>query len=326
MMRPGPLNLITDVPGILVGNAEDLDLRSGTTVLTSDKQFTAAVHVMGGAPGTRETDLLSPEKLVQKVDALVLSGGSALGLAAASGVADALRAAGRGFDVRGQIVPIVPAAIMIDLLNGGDKDWTENPYPRLGQQALVAAASMFDIGSAGAGTGATMVDLMGGLGSASIVLETGHTVGALAVVNPVGSAVIHGGPNFWAAPFEMDGEFGGLGPAVDFDPTKEPSVKGGIENTAIAIVATDADLTQAECKRIAVAAHDGIARAIYPSHALTDGDLVFAAATGARPVADPIFDAIQIGNAAAICLSRAIARGVYEAQGGILPSWKDRFG
>jgi L-aminopeptidase/D-esterase-like protein len=212
MIRPGPRNLITDVAGLRVGNAEDDALKSGVTVLTADAPFTAAVHVMGGAPGTRETDLLAPENTVEAVDALVLSGGSALGLAAASGVADALRAAGRGFDVGGQKVPIVPAAILFDLLNGGDKDWAENPYPALGRTALAQASETFALGTKGAGTGCTTADLKGGLGSASAVLPSGHTVAALVAVNALGSAVAGGGPAFWAAPFEMADEFGGLGP------------------------------------------------------------------------------------------------------------------
>ncbi|TMV47914.1 peptidase T4, partial [Thioclava sp. BHET1] len=154
-MKPGPRNLITDVAGLHVGNAEDHALRSGATVLLGERPFTAAVHVMGGAPGTRETDLLAPDKLVQQVDALVLSGGSAFGLDAASGVADGLRARGRGFEVGGMRVPIVPGAILFDLLNGGDKGWGDNPYRALGQQALAAAAPDFALGSLGAGTGAT---------------------------------------------------------------------------------------------------------------------------------------------------------------------------
>ena len=326
MIRPGPLNLITDVEGLRVGNAADAKIRTGTTVLTADIPFTAAVHVMGGAPGTRETDVLSPDKSVPPVDALVLSGGSALGLSAASGVSDALRAAGRGYDVGGQRVPIVPAAIIFDLLNGGDKDWQTNPYPDLGARALAAADQSFELGSAGAGFGGTTVDVMGGLGSASAVLPGGYTIGALVAVNALGSATVDNGLHFWAAPFELGGEFGGLGPAPHYDSAELPRTKLSAlrENTTIAIVATDAALTQAQCQRMAVAAHDGMARALVPSHTPNDGDLVFGVTTGAKPINDPLLDPINIGHIAATCLSRAIARAVYHAQPGILPSWSDR--
>jgi D-aminopeptidase len=289
----------------------------------------AAVHVMGGAPGTRETDLLAPDKLVQEVDALVLAGGSAFGLDAASGVADALRAAGRGFDVGGQKVPIVPGAIVFDLINGGDKAWTESPYKTLGRAALAEASQAFALGSVGAGTGATTADLKGGLGSASLVLESGHTVGALVVVNAVGSVT---GPEgqFWAAPWEFDAEFGGRGPVTGFDPGAEPATKlTPRAATTVAIVATDAALTQAQATRLAVAAHDGMARAIHPSHTPYDGDLVFAAATGARPLANPEADPLLLGHAAATCLARAIARGVHAATpapGDPVPTWSRRFG
>ena len=328
-MRPGARNLITDVAGLRVGNAQDEGIKTGVTVLCGDVPFVAAVHVMGGAPGTRETDLLAPENTVEAVDALVLSGGSALGLDAASGVADALRAAGRGFAVGDQRVPIVPAAILFDLLNGGAKDWVENPYRALGTQALAAACETFALGSRGAGTGATTADLKGGLGSASVVLPSGHVVGALVAVNALGSAVVEGGPHFWAAPFEQAREFGGIGPATRFDPGAPVLTKlGSHRATTIAIVATDAALSKPGAKRMAVAAHDGMARALLPSHTPMDGDLVFAAATGARPLADPLADALMLGHAAAICLARAIARGVHAATPAPhdpLPCWRDRF-
>ena len=330
-MRPGKTNLITDVAGLKVGNADDSRLRSGVTVLTAERPLTTGVHVMGGAPGTRETALLAPDRLVQQVDALVLSGGSALGLAAASGVADALRAAGRGFAVDGQHVPIVPAAILFDLGNGGAKDWQENPYPALGRAALAAARDRFALGSVGAGTGALVHGLKGGLGSASAVLEAGgHTIGALVAVNAVGAVTVADGPEFWAAPWEIAAEFGGLGlpgrfaPEAEQGPTKQPGAA-----TTLAIVATDAALTQAEATRMATAAHDGLARAIVPAHTLLDGDLVFAVSTGARPLRDPVADPFRLGHAAAACLARAVARGVYHATpaaGDVLPAWSHRFG
>ena len=329
MMRPGPTNLITDVAGLKIGNAEDHHIKTGVTVLTADKPFTAAVHVMGGAPGTRETDLLAPENTVQQVDALVLSGGSAFGLSAASGVADALRETGRGFRVGDQNIPIVPAAILFDLINGGNYDWAENPYPGLGRAAFAAASDTFDLGTSGAGTGATTANLKGGLGSASVVLPSGHTVAAIVAVNALGSAPCHNSAHFWAAPFEMSAEFGALGPADHYNATTIPPTKSGPgQNTTIAIVATDADLDQPQLKRVAIAAHDGMARALIPSHTPLDGDLVFAAATAARAIPNSPSDIMLIGHAAATCLARAIARGVYAATGAradVLPTWSRLF-
>lgn len=329
-MRPGPRNLITDVAGLRVGNAADSRLKSGVTVLVGVRPFVAAVHVMGGAPGTRETDLLAPDKLVAEVDALVLSGGSAFGLDAASGVTDGLRDAGRGFAVGPARVPIVPGAILFDLLNGGDKGWRENPYRRLGRAALEAASADFGLGTVGAGAGATTHGLKGGLGSASKVLDNGLTVGALVAVNALGSVICEPAGRFWAAPWEMDGEFGGRGAPHVFDPGHEPDpAKRPGEATTIAIVATDARLTQAQAQRLATAAHDGMARAIVPSHSPFDGDLVFAAATGERDMPDPVADPFRLGHAAASCLARAIARAIYHATpepGDRLPVWRDRYG
>ncbi|MFT4717525.1 MAG: L-aminopeptidase/D-esterase-like protein [Paracoccaceae bacterium] len=331
-MKPGKRNLITDVAGLKVGNAQDDALKSGATVLLGDKPFTAAVHVMGGAPGSRETDLLAPDKLVQEVDALVLSGGSAFGLDAASGVADGLAKMGRGFQVGPARVPIVPGAILFDLLNGGDKNWGENPYKAMGLTALDDAAEQFELGSIGAGCGATTQDLKGGLGSASLVLENGLTVGALVAANPLGSTIQGGQKHFWAASYEFEGEFGGYGPTQEFEPGTEPNpFAGPLEgaNTTIAIIATDAALTQAQATRLATAAHDGMARAIFPSHTPYDGDLIFAAATAEKPLGDPMLDPLLLGHAAAICLSRAIARAVYcarKSKNDALPTWHERFG
>jgi L-aminopeptidase/D-esterase-like protein len=329
-MQPGPRNLITDIAGLRVGQAQDAGLRSGVTVLTADRPFTAGVSVMGGAPGTRETDLLAPDRLVQQVDALVLAGGSAFGLDACSGVADGLRNLGRGFAVGDQRVPIVPGAILFDLLNGGDKTWRRNPYYDLGQAALAAAAPVFSLGSAGAGYGALTGRLKGGIGSASAVLDSGHRIGALVAVNALGSATVGNGAEFWAAPWEMGTEFGGLGAALRHQPDQEPKPSKQLgEATTIAIVATDAILTQAECQRLATAAQDGMARALVPSHTLLDGDLVFAAATGDRALADPVGDAFRLGHAAACCLARAIARAVFLAKampGDRQPTWQSLYG
>ncbi|MFV0512183.1 MAG: P1 family peptidase [Jhaorihella sp.] len=332
-MKPGARNLITDVPGLVVGNAHDAGLKSGATVLSAASPFVASVHVMGGAPGTRETDLLAPDKSVAAIDALVLSGGSAYGLDACSGVMDGLRESGRGFRLGAAVIPIVPGAILFDLLNGGNKDWRENPYRALGRAALESASDQFDIGTAGAGAGALSAMHKGGLGSASLVLEDGTCVGALVAANPMGSVTTPGERHFWAAPFEIGGEFGGLGPdpAAGLGRTLQSrrlqSMMGQTQqhaNTTIAIVATDADLTKAQCQRLAVAAHDGIARAILPCHSPFDGDLVFALSTGARPLSDPNSSPGEIGHAAALCLSRAIARAIYHATpepGDTLPCW-----
>lgn len=328
-MRPGPRNLITDVAGLRVGNAQDAGLRSGVTVLTADGPFAASVKVMGGAPGTRETDLLAPDKLVGGVDALVLSGGSAFGLAACDGVMAALHAAGRGFAVGAARVPIVPGAIVFDLLNGGDKTWSNNPYPDLGRRAWQDAQAEFPLGSVGAGTGAATGNLKGGLGSASAVLSCGATIGALVVVNALGTATVGDGPQFWAAPWELGDEFGGLGLPARFPATDEPlPAKRLGEATTIAIVATDVALDKAGLHRMATAAHDGLARALVPSHTPLDGDLVFAASTGARPLADPPTDAFRLGHAAACVLSRAVARAVFTvrpADGDLQPCWSGRF-
>ena len=324
-VTPGPRNLITDVPGLRVGNAQDDRIKTGTTVVTADAPFTASVHVMGGAPGTRETDLLAPDKSVVAVDALVLSGGSAYGLDACSGVVDALRAAGRGFQVGTATIPLVPGAILFDLLNGGPKDWVENPYRALGRAAFDTAAADFALGTVGAGTGALSAMVKGGLGSASLVLPDGSTVGALVAANPVGAVTTPGDRHFYAAPFEIGGEFGGIGP----DPaaglglsleSRKAAARSPREATTIAIVATDAALTKAECQRVAVAAHDGIGRAVVPAHTPHDGDLVFAlsTATGAPG------NVLLVGHAASLCLARAIARAIYAATpapGDLLPCW-----
>lgn len=326
-MLTGPNNLITDIPGLLVGNAKDDRIKTGTTVVTAKKPFTASVHVMGGAPGTRETDLLAPDKLVPAVDALFLSGGSGFGLDAGTGIMQALRDAGRGFPVGDQKVPIVPGAILFDLINGGQKDWSESPYPTLGKQAYAAASSTFALGSVGAGTGALSMMHKGGLGSASAVLEDGSIVGALVAVNAIGSATVPGTRHFWAAPFEVGDEFGGLGPAAATDQgdlVASPRSAAIHAATTIAIVGTNAPLTKAQCHRLAIAAHDGMARAIVPSHTPYDGDLIFALSTAdpARPVDDTAL--LAIGHAAAVCLSRAIARGIYHATpepDDLLPCW-----
>ncbi len=325
--KPGPRNLITDVPGVMVGNADDAALKSGVTVFSAKDRFTAAVHVMGGAPGTRDTDLLAPENTIDAIDALVLSGGSAFGLDASAGVVRALRAQGRGLELAGHVIPLVPSAVIFDLPNGGDKEWVDSPYPDLGYRATQALAYDFSIGTSGAGTGATTADLKGGLGSASVVLDDGTTVGALVVVNPVGTTIAGEGPEFWAAPFEVGEEFGGAGVAKSFATTPVTKLEQRL-NTAIAIVATDVALNKAAAKRMAIAAHDGIARAIVPSHTPYDGDLIFAASVGDRQMQDAMLDPLRLGHASAMTLARAIARAVFAATpapGDLVPTWQQRF-
>ena len=327
-MTPGPQNAITDIAGLKVGHAQDDDLKSGVTVLTADTPFTASVAVLGGAPGTRETDLLAPDKSVAQVDALVLAGGSAYGLDACSGVVAGLRAQGRGYRVGNAVIPLVPGAIIFDLLSGGDKEWNDTPYPALGRAALAAATTTTDIGTVGAGTGAMTAMMKGGLGTASLTLDSGITVGALVAANPMGSVTTPGDRHFWAAPYEIDGEFGGLGP----DPaaglgrrldSRKLTAMLERANTTIAIVATDAHLDKAQCQRVAIAAHDGIARACVPAHSPGDGDLVFSVSTGAKAMTAQQ-DLALIGHAAALCLSRAIARGGFAAtpaEHDLLPTW-----
>ena len=326
-------NLITDVPGLCVGSVADAALASGVTAVIFDQPAAASIAIHGGAPGVRDTALLAPGMTVGAVDALVLSGGSAFGLDAMGGVSAWLREQGRGFAVREARVPIVPGAILFDLLNGGDKRWSRMPpYWDMGYAAATAAEHDFSLGTAGAGYGANTANLKGGLGSASAVTSGGFHVGALVAVNAVGSAIIGKGPHFWAAPYERGTEFGGMGmPARIFAEGHAMRLKGdGPENTTIAIVATDARLDKAQCERVAIMAQDGMAHALRPAHAPMDGDVVFAAATGLATAEATARDLAEIGMLAADTLARAIARGVYEATAlpfdGALPAWRDAFG
>ena len=322
-MKPGPRNLITDVAGLSVGNAEDRRLKSGTTVVICDAPATASAQVLGGAPGTRETDLLEPHNSVQQIDAIFLSGGSAFGLDAGTGVQAALREDGRGFAVGNVRVPIVPGAILFDLINGGDEDWGRySPYRELGYDAARAAALDFALGSHGAGTGALTAGLKGGLGSASSVLTGGITIGALVAANPLGSVTFGQSRQFRAAPHEIGAT---LPPEALEIITKMNLGQPRDANTTIAVIATDAVLTKAECKRLAIAAHDGFARAIWPSHTPLDGDIVFALSTGRSGLTPNAAQFIEICAAAASTMARAIARGVYLAQaepGDVMPAFR----
>jgi D-aminopeptidase len=326
-------NLITDVPGLKVGHAEDVRLGSGATAVIFDRPAVASIDIRGGGPGTRESALLDPAQTVEAIDAITLAGGSAFGLDAASGVQAWLREQHRGFAIRTTRVPIVPGAVLFDLLSAGDKDWGRfPPYREIGYAAATAASIDFALGSVGAGAGATTVNLKGGIGSASAECADGSIVGALATVNAVGSVTVGNGPWFWAAPFELNGEFGGRGFPAPFPASAlDPRIKGGAgENTTLVVVATDAILTKGQAKRLAVMAQSGLSRAIYPVHSPLDGDVVFAASTGLRPLADPIVGLTNLGSLAANVVARAIARGVFAAKAlplpGSMPSWQDQFG
>jgi L-aminopeptidase/D-esterase-like protein len=328
-------NLLTDISGVRVGHADDAALASGVTAVVFDSPMVAAIDVRGGGPGTREGALLDVANTVERIDGIALSGGSAFGLEAGGGVQAWLAEQSRGFAVRGAIIPIVPGAICFDLLNGGNKKWERfAPYRDLGYTAAAAASTNFALGSVGAGLGATTANFKGGIGSASATTLDGVRVAALAVVNAVGSVTVGDGPWFWAAPFEIGGEYGGCGLPPSFTPDMlTMRLKGGaaataVENTTLAVVVTDALLTKPQFKRLAVIAQTGFARAIYPVHAPLDGDVVFAAASGEKPV-DPLIGLTELGMIAANVVARAIARGVHAATAlpfpDALPAWRDRF-
>jgi L-aminopeptidase/D-esterase-like protein len=346
MGLPGPRNTITDVGGLFVGNAHDSQLASGVTVVLCESAAVTAAAVMGGGPGSREMDAVGLEGSVGAADAIVLSGGSAFGLDAATGVQSFLREQGRGFPVRDVRVPIVPQAILFDLLNGGDKAWGRHPpYRDLAYAAAASAALDFEPGAAGAGFGAKVAAaggkaIRGGLGSASEKLkglasdaDTAVTVGVLTAVNAAGAVTIAGTRHFWAAPFEQGSEFGGLGfPRPWPENAAEPSFKFPVAeraNTTLCIVASDAALSQAQCKRLAMMAAAGMARAILPVFTPFDGDIVFALATGKTPLANPALALPYLGAAAANCIARSIARGVYAASGSLpdgTPAYATLFG
>ena len=325
MSQPGKQNLLTDVKGIRVGNAENSSVRTGVTVILPDSDCVAAVAVAGGGPGTRETDLLASGTMVDAVNAVCLSGGSAFGLAAADGVASGLRRDGRGFGLVDRPgvpkTPIVPAAILYDLGNGGDKDWGEvSPYAGLGLEAYDNTSDTFALGRSGAGLGAMAGSRRGGLGSASIVSSMGATVGALAAVNACGSVYMPGTDAFWAWPYEEEAEFGGLQPPTGYkvaaddwgDCRLDPQIG---QNTTIACIATDVALTADQAKRVAQMALSGFSRAIRPVFAPFDGDAVYVLSTAQRPLESPYsLRVTEIGELAASTLARAIARGVFEAR------------
>lgn len=330
MSETGSNNAITDVAGLRVGMTEDQAIRTGVTVVLPDARAVAAVSVQGGGTGTRELELLGADGTLEAVDAIVLAGGSAFGLAAADGVMGWLVEQGRGFPVGELHVPIVPGAILFDLGNGGDKrafmDRPDSalPYRDLARQAAAHSGHRVANGNVGAGYGATTTGhdgrpLKGGQGTASVALPGGVTVGALAAVNALGSTVANGAGQFLAGMTERDGEFGGLGGPATIEVADHPLDKYGLRaaatNTTLAVVATDARLTKAQARRVAMMAQAGLARAIRPVFTPMDGDVVFALSTGVHPIADDVADVARIGMAAADCLARAVARGVFAGEG-----------
>jgi L-aminopeptidase/D-esterase-like protein len=323
-------NLITDVPGLKVGHAEDMRLGSGVTAIVFDAPAVGSIDVRGGGPGTRETDLLDPSNSVRHVDAVVLSGGSAYGLAAADGVMRWLEEHGRGVAMEGGVVPIVPAAVVYDLPVGG---WQCRPTAAFGYSAAEAAGTEVALGTVGAGAGARVGVLKGGVGTASVTLESGVTVGAIVVVNAAGEVIDTATGLPWQA--DQVEEFGLTRPPADqIAAFAARNVEFSPLNTTIAVIATDAALSPAGCRRIAIAAHDGLARTIRPCHTPLDGDTVFALATGAVEVPpdpetpasmSPVVSLITaVGAAAADVLARAVLVGVLAAESVAgIPTYRD---
>lgn len=284
---------ITDVAGLLVGHAHNHRLRSGTTVILPHKPVVMGVDVRGGAPGTRDTDALDPTCLVTDFHGLVLSGGSVFGLAAVDGVVSWLSERGRGLPLGPHAVPVVPGAILFDLMNGGDKAWGESPpYHALGGAACEAAGLEVAQGRVGAGAGAQAGDRPGGLGTAALVAESGFTVGALVAVNS-------------------------YGPPLDGNRDQIPMPKAALlgTNTTLAVVATDLALDKAGCRRLAIMAHDGLARALRPLHTPYDGDVVFAMATGETAPPEPMARSLLVAGAmAADALEQAVLNALAASQ------------
>lgn len=328
--QPGPNNAITDVPGVEVGHVTNMDALTGTTVVLVADGAVAGVDVRGSAPGTRETDLLDPTNLVEQVQAIVLSGGSAYGLEAATGVVRYLEERGLGYPVgEGRVVPIVPAAILFDLGRGGD--WTVRPDAEYGYEAASrAAAGPIEQGTVGAGTGARAGGLKGGIGTASVVLENGVIVGAIVAVNAVGQTHNPETGELYASFLELSNEFGALQTPTEIGIYTQDALalleQAPIaQNTTIGVVATNAILTKAQAQKIAQMAHDGFARAIRPSHTMFDGDTVFAIGTGEVEL-DSVGELSGVGAAAADVMARAIVHAMLEAtSAGELVSYCDTY-
>ncbi len=330
MINPGHKNLITDVDGIKVGNSHDETSISGVTAIVPDSAAVAGVDVRGGGPGTRETEVLRPDCLVERVDAVVLSGGSVYGLEAASGAVSALASQKRGFAIHNFNIPIVPSAILFDMINGGDKNWGDMPpYRELGKKAVFDANEEFALGNIGAGYGANAGKLKGGLGSCSAVTDDGIQVGAIIAVNPVGSVVVPGTHNFWSWELEQNNEFGGFGaPQIEGDLSLDGLDGSRLgANTTIGVVATNVAMTKSQLQRVAIMAQDGYARAIRPVHTPFDGDTIFAMSTEKKEMDKPEPLALaKIGAIAADCVARAVARAVYHADSlGAYPGYRELF-
>ncbi len=319
----GPSNSITDIDGFLVGNAHDDKLKSGVTVLTRSTSFRASVSILGGAPGTKETDLLSPDKIVDNIDGIVLSGGSAFGLDASSGVMDCLKNRNRGFDTGSIKVPIVPSAILFDLKNGGFKDWKINPYRDLGQNAFLNVSEKFESGSVGAGCGATTSVMKGGLGTASFFYADRVKVGAIVAVNSVGS------PCFPGTSILYSDFYGANNEHLEKPRTKSlinstKLLKG--EATTLGIVCTNLNFNKSDLNRVATAAHSGIARAIEPSHTPFDGDIIFSATSGTQPIYSQDKDLMLVCQLSALCITQAVGSAIKAARkkrGDKLACWAD---
>jgi len=341
-VRPGPTNTLTDVPGVRVGHTTRTEpgwLTGTTVVLAPDGGAVAGVDVRGGAPGTRETDLLDPRNLVDRVDAVVLTGGSAFGLSTADGVLRRLYAAGRGWPMGapGEVVPIVPAAVLFDLGRGGGFDHA--PSAEDGSRAVDAAHDgAVEQGCVGAGTGARAGGLKGGVGSASAVLDDGTTVAAVVAVNALGSAWDEATGELLARRWGLAGEFDHVGvpDATDLRAARTRAdtlfagqpLRPGLATT-IGVIATDATLTKAQCHKVSGLGHDGLARALHPVHTLLDGDTLFTLATGERPPPDlSALHALMV--AAGDCVTRAVGHAVLWAtsvsNGAVdLRSYRDAF-
>ncbi len=319
----GPSNSITDIDGFLVGNSQDDKLKSGVTVLTRSTSFRASVSILGGAPGTKETNLLSPDKIVDHIDGIVLAGGSAFGLDASSGVMDCLKNRNRGFDTGSIKVPIVPSAILFDLKNGGFKDWKINPYRDLGQDAFLNVSKKFEIGSAGAGCGATTSVVKGGLGTASLFYGDRVKVGAIVAVNSVGSPCFPG-TNVLYSDFHGANKEHLEKPPISSLINSTKLLKG--EATTLGIVCTNLNFNKSDLNRIATSAHSGIARAIEPSHTPFDGDIIFSATSGTQPIYSKDKDLMLVCQLSALCITQAVGIAIKAARkkrGDKLVCWAD---
>ena len=319
----GPKNSITDIDGFLVGNAHDDNIKSGVTVLTRSTSFRASVSILGGAPGTKETDLLSPDKIVENIDGIVLAGGSAFGLDASSGVMDCLRIQNRGFDTGAIKVPIVPSAILFDLKNGGLKDWKINPYRDLGQKAFLNISDYFEVGSVGAGCGATTSVVKGGLGTNSIFYGDRIKVAAIIAVNSVGSPFFPGTNILYSDFYSGEKEYMERPPmTASINSTK--LLTG--EATTLGIVCTNLNFNKNDLNRIAISAHSGIARAIEPSHTPFDGDIIFSATSGTEPIVNNDKDLMLVCQLSALCVTQAVGSAIKAARkkkGDQLSCWVD---